>query len=297
MTSDKKIAVVGVAGGWSSESLADALAKRTGFRCLVDMAEASLNLADGSMKCNGEDLSRLDGMVIKKVGPRYSPDLLDRLEMLRCLNQRGLPIFSRPRAIMGTLDRLSCTVTLMVNDIPMPPTVVTESVDRALKAVEAMGPSVLKPLYSSKARGMRVVEPGDGLAEKLEAFKAEGNNVIYLQKMIDLPGKDLGVAFLGGKYLATYARARGKDSDSWNTTTHDGGHYEAHTPSEEIIELARRAQEPFGLDFTSVDVAETAQGPMVFEVSAFGGFRGLKVANQLDAAQLYADYVLEKVGR
>ena len=46
---------------------------------------------------------------------------------------------------------------------------------------------------------------------------------------------------------------------------------------------------------TCVDVAETDDGPMVFEVSAFGGFRGLKEANSIDAAGLYVDYVLDRV--
>jgi len=291
----KKIGVVGVAGGWSSESLADALAERTGFRCLLDMEMASLDLERGRLTIGEADLGGLDGLIIKKAGPRYSPDLLDRLEMLRFVCGKGLPMFSPPEAILRVLDRLSCTVTLRLHDIPMPATVITERPAEAARAVERLGPCVLKPLYSSKARGMQVVEPGPGLVEQLRLFKEEGNNIIYVQQKLDLPGKDLGVAFLGGEYLATYARVN--RGNSWNTTIHSGGKYEAHEPPPEIIELARRAQEPFGLDFTCVDVVETGEGPMVFEVSAFGGFRGLKQANGLDAAGLYADYVLGRIGQ
>jgi ribosomal protein S6--L-glutamate ligase len=290
----KRIGVVGVPGGWSSEALADAVAKRTGFRCLVDMAEMRLDLGRGRLSAGEVEVSGLDGLIIKKAGPRYSPDLLDRLEMLRFAHQRGLPMFSAPLAIMRVLDRLSCTVTLRLHDIPMPPTVITEELSVARRAVEEMGPAVLKPLYSSKGRGMEVVEPGPGLEERLAAFKERGNHIIYVQQKLDLPGKDLGVAFLGGQYLATYARA--KNSGSWNTTTRSGGRYEPYQPPAEIIELARRAQAPFNLDFTCVDVAETSQGPMVWEVSAFGGFRGLMQANRIDAAQSYADYVLERLG-
>jgi tetrahydromethanopterin:alpha-L-glutamate ligase len=35
---------------------------------------------------------------------------------------------------------------------------------------------------------------------------------------------------------------------------------------------------------------------VVFEVSAFGGFRGAKEGIGIDAAALYCDYVLEKLG-
>ena len=56
------------------------------------------------------------------------------------------------------------------------------------------------------------------------------------------------------------------------------------------------AQEPFGLTFTCVDVAETSPGPVVWEVSAFGGFRGLREARDIDAADLYVRFVLEQIG-
>ena len=116
---------------------------------------------------------------------------------------------------------------------------------------------------------------------------------MYLQKMVEHPGKDMGVAFLGGEYLATYARVG--DGQSWNTTTRSGGKYEPYEPSDEIKELAYKAQALFDLDFTCVDVVETPEGPKVFEVSAFGGFRGLLDANQIDAAAMYADYVLQRI--
>jgi ribosomal protein S6--L-glutamate ligase len=193
---------------------------------------------------------------------------------------------------MRLLDRLACTVTLRSAGIPMPPTVVTEDVHLAAEAVQRLGPSVLKPLFSTKARGMRLVEPGPGLEDALAEFKEAGNHMLYVQQRVELPGKDLGVAFLGGQYVGTYARVRG--NDSWATVVSAGGRYEPYEPSQEIIELARRAQELFGLDFTSVDVGVTDKGPIVFEVSAFGGFHGLKECG-LDAAARYADYAIERV--
>jgi len=152
---------------------------------------------------------------------------------------------------------------------------------------------VFKPLYSTKARGMAVIAAGGEAREAIEKFKAAGNAVMYLQKMLPPLERDLGVTFLGGQYLATYARQSG--GDSWNTTTHAGGRYVAHEPSSEIVALAEKAQSLFDMAFTCVDIAETADGPMVFEVSAFGGFRGLRDACGLDAAAAYAQFVVESL--
>lgn len=287
-----KIGVVGTTDGWSSELLADTIATLTGQRFLIDMDKVVLDLDSGSLRCGENDLADFDGLIIKKIGSHYSPDLLDRLEILRFLGARGLPIFSSPLAIMRVLNRLSCTVTLRSHNIPMPPTVITESVDRALETVRCYGEAVFKPLYSSKARGMKVITDSAGVKEEIESYKAV-NEVMYIQQKIDLNGQDLGIAFLGGKYLTTYARCN--NGTSWNTTTASGGKYASYTPSPAVIELAERAQAPFGLDFTCVDVVESADGPVVFEVSAFGGFRGIKETSNIDPAALYANHVLSRI--
>lgn len=287
----KKIGVVGIADGWSSEVLADACKQATGFRLLVDLDHAVLDLEQGSVFFEGHDLMDLDALIVKKISSHYSPNVLDRLEMLRLLELKGLPIFSKPSAILRLIDRLSCTVALRAAGLPMPATVVTEDVDQALNALTRFGKAVFKPLYSTKARGMEVIERGPTARSRIQAFKDSGNTVMYMQKMLPPLERDLGVTFLGGEYLATYARLSG--GTSWNTTTSAGGRYAAHEPSPQIIELARQAQALFGMAFTCVDVAETAQGPIIFEVSAFGGFRGLLDACGIDAAQAYAAHVLK----
>ncbi|SLM32646.1 RimK domain protein ATP-grasp [Desulfamplus magnetovallimortis] len=287
-----KIGIIGTPGGWSSEMLADTVDRKTGYRELIPLSEISLDLETGSAWFGDTDLSKLDALIVKKAGTHYSPALLDRLEMLRFLHERGLKIYSNPFKIMRVLDRLSCTVTLNNGGIPMPPTTITENIEAAIKAVESYGEAVFKPMFSSKARGMVVMRPSEALREDVERFTQE-HGIMYIQKKMELGGQDLGVVFLGGEYLTTYARCN--DGSSWNTTTRSGGKYKAFTPTNSTIELARKAQALFGLDFTCVDVAETEEGPVIFEVSAFGGFKGIQTACGMDAAELYVDYVLKKV--
>lgn len=287
-----KLGVVGTAGGWSSEMLADTIETKTGFRLLIEMDKTSLDLDTGEIWFDDIELSTLDGLLIKKIGSRYSPDLLDRLEVLRFLHEKGLAIFSAPDRILRVLDRLSCTVTLRSAGIPMPPTTITEDIDCALSAVKKYGKAVFKPLYSSKARGMEVISDGPEATSRIAAFKQK-NTFMYIQKKIDLGGRDLGIVFLGGKYLTTYARCN--TGTSWNTTTNSGGKYEAYTPRPASIQLAAKAQSLFGLDFTCVDVVEAADRPIVFEVSAFGGFRGITTTSDFDPASLLVDYVMETI--
>jgi tetrahydromethanopterin:alpha-L-glutamate ligase len=289
-----RIGVVGVRKRWSTQQLCAAVEARTGRAWLIELERVALDLASGQVRCGDLDLGTLDALIIKKLGDRYAPELLDRLQVLRFLDEHGTPVFSRPRAIEPLLDRLSCTVALRLAGIPMPETVITEDVDEAVAAVRRFGEAVLKPLFTSKARGMRLVCSDGRLRESVEAFRAAGNQVLYVQRRVELPGRDLGVVFLGGEYLACYARVA--HQASWHTSTSKGGGYQACDPGPEVIALARRAQAPFGLDFTSVDVVESRAGPLVFEVSAFGGFRGLLEAAGINAAERLTDYVLGKLG-
>ena len=290
-----KIGVIGLPGKWSTETLADAVEERTGYRLVIDMGEVSLDLERQRLLFQEQDLCQLDALIVKKISARYNPNTLDRLELLRVAEQAGVRVFSRAENILRLIDRLSCTVTLRNADIPMPATRVTEDVGAAIKAVEDFGSAVFKPLYSTKARGMCVID-ADSEHSKIEreirAFQAD-NPMMYIQQKIELPGRDLGMVFLDGEYHGSYARV--SMDDTWNTTIHSGGKYAAHTPPDAVIELAQRAQALFDMDFTTVDVAETRDGPIVFEVSAFGGFRGALEGIGIDAAGLYTEHVLRQL--
>jgi len=291
-----RIGVIGLPGKWSTEVLADAVEAKTGFRLVIDMQQVRLDLSTRCLYFQEHNLCRLDGLMVKKIGVSYSPNALDRLELLRIAEQAGVRVFSPALNILRLIDRLSCTVTLRNHQIPMPPTSLTEDVDAALATVQTYGSAVFKPLYSTKARGMIVLDAGEPEAQvrrQIEAFR-NNNPMMYIQKKLVLPGQDLGMVFLGGEYIGTYARV--SRSDAWNTTIHSGGAYAPYEASGELIDLAYRAQQPFAMDFTTVDVAESEIGPIVFEVSAFGGFRGVKEGIGLNAAELYVDYAMKALG-
>lgn len=289
------IAVIGIPGKWSTEVLADRLEAKTGTRYVIDMADVTFDSSAGTLTANGLDLTSIDGIVVKKISQQYSPSTLDRLELLRVAEARGVRVFSPASSMLRLIDRLSCTVTLRNHGIPMPDTCVTESIDDAIAFVHQSEAVVLKPLFSTKARGMTVLSADDGddnLKQALDTFQND-NPVLYIQRKIALSGRDMGLMFLGGDYLGAYARVA--QNGSWNTTIHSGGKYENVVPTEDIIAMAHKAQSLFDMDFTTVDVAETDNGAICFEVSAFGGFKGGLEGTGIDVAELYADYVLKAI--
>jgi len=289
------IGVIGIRGAWSTESLASQLRLKGAGGAVLELSEIGYDLAHTRFMHLDQDLETFDGFILKKMGPSYSPHLLDELELLQLLERRGFHFFSRPSRIRDMISRLSCTIHLRENGIPMPPTFVTEHLEEAIRWSMRHLPVILKPLYSTKARGMMMLEDSAELRSQFEAFVAGGEKIFYLQQKMDLAGVDHGLVFLGGQYVGAYSRVG--DGSSWHTTTREGGRYQPYDPPQEYIELAEAAQRPFELDFTCVDVAETTElGPIVFEVSAFGGYRGLYESSGIDASDMLTDYAIRRLG-
>jgi ribosomal protein S6--L-glutamate ligase len=295
MRADPRIGVVGLPGKWSTETLADAVEASTGMRLVIDMSDVALDLDGRKLLYGKHDLCELDAIIVKKISREYSPNSIDRLELLRVAEAKGVRVFSPALSMLRLIDRLSCTTTMANAGIPMPPTSITEDIGQAEEAVRQYGSAVFKPLFSTKARGMIVVDAADPEIERIEQIKDfhQHNPMMYIQKKMELPGQDLGLVFLGGEYLGAYARV--SEGSSWNTTILHGGRYAAAEPDASWVEIAQRAQGLFNMDYTTVDMAETEDGPVVFEVSAFGGFRGAKEGLGINVAERYVDYVLSKL--
>jgi ribosomal protein S6--L-glutamate ligase len=234
-------------------------------------------------------------VVVKKIGDTARGwAIRERISMLRHLERAGIPVLSAPDRLEVAVNRYRMTMELARAGVPIPDTVVTEDAGAAAVAVERFGAAVLKPLFTSKGRGMRRLVPGPALAQELHDHQQSDAGPFYLQRFVPHPGRDLGVAVLDGHYLGAYWRVA--KAGHWMTTILSGGRYEAADPPTDAIEIAVRAARHFGLLFTGVDLVETPEGGFtVLEVSAFGGFRGLLTACGIDAAPLLARAVLERI--
>ncbi|MFT7686602.1 MAG: tetrahydromethanopterin:alpha-L-glutamate ligase [Candidatus Azotimanducaceae bacterium] len=288
------IGVIGLRDAWSTESLSQHLKEKNAGGAIIELSELSYDLSDSDFSHPSHDINSFDGFILKKMGKSYSANLLDELELLRLMERNGFHFFSSPESIRKMISRLSCTIMLQDHDIPMPPTFITESIDEALNYIANSGEVILKPLYSTKAKGMELLSDVEAARIKLQAHLDRGEKIFYLQQKYDLNQRDYGIVFLGGKYIGAFERE--SDGSTWHTTTLEGGKYKAYDPPERYIELAAKAQEPFNLDFVCVDVANTVEvGPVVFEVSAFGGYKGLYESSNIDASDMVTDYAINSL--
>jgi ribosomal protein S6--L-glutamate ligase len=284
-----KLAVAGIPGAWSSERMAQALAE-LGHEAFVFPTSALMHdLATGAVTAGEADLGTVDAVVVKKLGAQADAALRLRLHALRALEARGIRAFNRADVIDVAMDRYRMTMVLAAAGLPLPRTIAVHSAEALPGAVAALGDCVVKPVYTSKGRGMLRVQS----AADLGALDADAASCWIAQQFVDAPGRDIGATVIGGKFAGAFYRVA--RAGEWMTTTDAGGRYEPCELSPVGIGYAERAAQAFGLDYTVVDLVEQAGDFLLYEVSAFGGFRGLREACGVDAASLYAAHVAREL--
>jgi ribosomal protein S6--L-glutamate ligase len=286
------VAIIGIPGAWSSEILKEEFEKRNTQATILSIQDLNYNIQSNKVFYQEIDLESFDAIIIKKLG-KYAPRIIDWLAIFSKLEDKGLRFFSSPKKLKAMISRIGCTSILSQGEVKMPKTIITENIEVAENWIKSVGGAVFKPNFSTKATGMTILKSDEpDLTQRLTEIQEEFD-LLYLQELIDLPGEDYGVTFIDGKYVGTYARIGSKES--WNTTTKDGGHYGTIEPTDEIMNIAQKAQKLFGLDFCCVDVATPPSGAIVFEVSAFGGFKGLSKGANINAAEILTDYITQEL--
>jgi len=291
MVRELRVAVAGVPGAWSTERLGTALRALGADVPVFHLGDCVYDITSGAVTLDGRDLRELDGLVVKKLGRTGEAAATSRLRLLRQLEYQGVRVFSPVRAIAEVHDRYSMTQRLSQAGLPLPRTTVIEGIDAAAACVEEWGQAVVKPIVTSKGRGMLLLAREGTVRIRLRRWAREWGYPFYLQEYVQNPGRDIGVAMLGGRVLGAYYRVA--RPGAWLTTTAADGRYELCESTPDVERLAVLAAGAFDLDFTVVDLVETAAGHLIYEVSAFGGFAGLWHTQGIDAARLYAEYVVQ----
>jgi len=213
-----------------------------------------------------------------------------RLGVLHALRELGVPVWNDARAIERCVDKSMTSFLIGRAGIPTPDSWTIEGRAEALRIVRRetlRGPLVLKPLFGSQGRGLRLIRMAGELPEA-EAV----SGVYYLQRFMGRDGpehSDIRALVSRGRVVAAMRRR----AIHWITNVKQGGRPEAIALDGELASLALRAAAAVGADFAGVDilVGEDAR-PYVLEVNSMPAWSGLQsVAGSDIAAEIATDFL------
>jgi tetrahydromethanopterin:alpha-L-glutamate ligase len=211
-----------------------------------------------------------------------------RLGILHALRENGVLVWNDARAIERCVDKSTTSFLLARAGIPTPATWAVESRDAARAIVQresARGPLVLKPLFGSQGRGLRLLRSEDDVPAP-DAV----TGVYYLQRFVGVEAAD---GFRDFRLLVSRGRvvaAMTRQAASWITNVKQGGRPMAVVAGNDLKELAVRAAAVVGANFAGVDILYGADGqPSVLEVNSMPAWSGLQKVSRARIAVALAD--------
>jgi len=291
--------IVGILGkdveGWGTVQLRESLKRRdasfvffsfpslvakVGYRCAVGV--------------NDIDVARdLPALIIRHVGRGSLEEIIFRMDLLHSLERRGVLVVNPAGAIERCVDKYYALALLDESGLPVPRTVVTESVEEALVGFHELGGDVvLKPLFGSQGVGSTRIFDADVAARIFSSIRFY-HGVLYLQEFVPHGDSDIRAFVVGDRVVAAMRRV----GDSWKTNVSQGARPVAIQISEELEALAVKAAKVVDCRVAGVDILESKDGPLIIEVNSQPGWRGLQSVTQVDIADCIVDYVLSEVKR
>jgi len=197
----------------------------------------------------------------------------DGIAVARRLEEAGARCCNTAAATAAASDKGAVLGALTGAGVPVPTSVILPTWAEARRA-GAVGPVVVKALDGTGGTGVLLAER-HGLPER-----APFPGPYLVQERLAHPGPDRKVFVIGG---AVWGVLRPWPPSGLSDKL---GRSFDPTPEEEAV--ATRAGSALGLDVYGVDLVPTGDGPVVVDVNAFPGFKGVDGAAAALAAHLVA---------
>jgi tetrahydromethanopterin:alpha-L-glutamate ligase len=209
-----------------------------------------------------------------------------RLGLLHALGENGVLVMNTARAIERCVDKSMTSFLLARAGIPTPATWAMESRAAAcalLRREARRGPLVLKPLFGSQGRGLRLVHTEDEVPDP-----ATMAGVYYLQRFVGVERdgfRDFRLLISNGRVVTAMVR----HAAQWITNIKQGGRPIAAVVDTELRQLAVAAAHAVGAAFAGVDIVYDSDGrPSVLEVNSMPAWSGLQRVTKTNIAAVLA---------
>jgi RimK family alpha-L-glutamate ligase len=289
------VALVSDTTDWHARTLIEAFAALGVRARLIALEACRIDTgSDSGLILPGFDACLPDAVFVRTMSGGSFEAVTHRLGILHALDDIGVPVWNSARPIERCVDKSMTSFLLARAGIPTPQTWTTELRDQAAEIVQAeAGPLVLKPLFGSQGRGLRLIHNADELPAP-----AEVAGLYYLQRYVGVDRNgyhDFRLLVSRGRVVAAMMR----HSTHWITNVKRGGKPVAAMPDSAMKDLAIAATFAVGADFAGVDIIHDASGrPTVLEVNSMPAWSGLQRTTSADiAATLAGDLVAALTAR
>jgi RimK family alpha-L-glutamate ligase len=290
-----RLAIVGDPKGWYVQDLVRAA---SGQKEIVDLQVVPFRSLSGSLGWDPKVVPTehippspdADVWLVRSMPVGSLEQVVFRMDHLARLASEGKLVVNSPRSLEMAIDKYLSLCKLQESGLPIPPTIVTQSVDVALDALRLFKEVVVKPIFGSEGRGLARIsdlEVGWRIFQNL----VRSGSVLYVQKFIPNAGSDLRFLVIGTQVLGVRRNCRG----DWRANVAQGAVCEALPVSEFWRAFALKAARAVSAEIAAVDCIEEANGEhYCLEVNGVPGWRGLSAALKVDVSEQVVRHLIKQ---
>ena len=285
--------------GWHTRQLQAALRTRGALGRCVDLADCRIDTTAAwhGLVIPGYGRELPDAVLVRGIAGGSFEQVTKRLGVLHALRELGIPVYNDARAIERSVDKSMTSLLLHAARVPSPPTWATESQAQARRIAIREGAAghalVLKPLFGSQGKGLRLVGQVDGVHHPLPDIAAGYGSLAYLQRFIPAqasPGFDWRVLVVGGRAVTAMRRV----SAHWIHNVAQGARCEPASLTADLAQLAEAAARALQMDYAGVDLMPSKRGTQVIEVNGAAAWQGLQRVTGFNIARAIVDDLLDR---
>ena len=221
---------------------------------------------DGSLVVIRDKPLKVDGVFLRSLGVLIDVETFFRRTItIKLIEEGGTVVINPLEGLLKTRNKLETTVILRDKGLPVPDTVGTEDILYAYDMAKNMKDIVIKPLQGSRGYGAVKISDAD-IAFQIMKTLLTYKKPIYLQRYIEKPNRDIRVMVIDGEVFGCMIRVA--MNGQWKTNVAQGAIGRPCIGIDKTaMEIAVRSVEALGLVYGGVDIGESKDGYVIFEVN------------------------------
>jgi len=247
-----------------------------------------------SIEARGRRLNPV-GTFIRGLGLLIEVDqFMRRVTLFRILECEGTVVINPVDSLLRSRNKFETLYLLRKAGVPIPETIVTEDLLYAYDAMTKFGEVVVKPIQGS--RGFGSVKMGDpDVAFQVFRTLASLRKPLYVQKYVEKPGRDIRIIVVDEEPIGCMYRYA--PEGQWKTNIAQGARGEPCVLNDELTELSVRSVKALGLIYGGVDIGESKDGYVVFEVNGSPDWRAFKSVTGVNPAEHLVEALVRRIKR
>ncbi|MFW9919246.1 MAG: RimK family alpha-L-glutamate ligase, partial [Candidatus Thorarchaeota archaeon] len=243
---------------------------------------------------NGRDLRELDILLVLDLGANDIGAFFNRVGLLSALAEMGVEVINSVNSILQMRNKAETMRKLVSSSLPVPKTLITESIEDAAKFIQDNFPCILKPITGFGGEGVQLINKEFDLENVYDYLKFHsqifGKGAYLLQEFVRNPGYDIRALVLKGEVISTMQRV---STDGVLSNIHAGGIPRKNRI--DVTDLAKKAASAVNGKLVGVDLIPDMDGKIwVLEVNATPGWTGLQKVTDFDISERIATVLVEK---